>query len=696
MTDLGSQISARRRARDRLASLAINAAGSAVIVLIVMILAYLIYLTLPLAQQVKIESVESTQLNADTVIALAGNGELWSLPLQDSAAADRVLVHGRWAAALQGSDLRVFTLETGPSLRRDGELPQASSQQTLALGEFRRESLVLAGDGSEAMLAYWDARGDLQVLWLSRTQAPPSLQVSRWSFVVTEFSGAELLLNPGKKLLLAVRGDRYQRFALNPGAQRASQVGGVLAGLEAGVQVLAWGPDSETLLVVDRENRLHRYDPARADLPRLGAPQLLPFAPRWIESETERRLSYLLGAEGELLLLIPSTGDVLFHAAVPQLSGPGTLGISGDGAFLYRLEATRLTRVVLRNNYPETSLGSLWKRQWFGAYDEPGYIWHPDGGAIGVLSKLSLSPLLYGTFKAALYGMCFAIPLALGAAVYTGYFLPPRLRNRIKPAIEMLEAFPTVVLGFIAGLWLAPLLLNYLVPIMLLPLLLLALPLLLALIHLVLQYVSPRFVRRPPRVALVAVTYLVTIGALVFSGDGLELWLLGSSAEDWLWKSFGVSYEQRNALLVGMAMGIAITPSMFSIIEDSIYAVPRSLSDGSLALGATRWQSLYRVVLPAASPAILSALLIGLARGLGETMIVLLATGNTPLMDPGLFSGMRSLSATLAVELPEAGVESVHFRLLFLAALVLFGLTFVLNTVAEILRQRLRYAYASR
>ena len=143
-------------------------------------------------------------------------------------------------------------------------------------------------------------------------------------------------------------------------------------------------------------------------------------------------------------------------------------------------------------------------------------------------------------------------------------------------------------------------------------------------------------------------------------------------------------------------MGLAITPIMFSIIEDAINAVPRSLSDGSLALGATRWQSLARVVMPAASPAILSALLIGLARGLGETMIVLLASGNAPLMEPDPFSGLRTLAASIAAELPEADAGGVHFRVLFLAALVLFALTFVLNTVAELFRQRLRYAYAGR
>jgi phosphate transport system permease protein len=443
-------------------------------------------------------------------------------------------------------------------------------------------------------------------------------------------------------------------------------------------------------------DQLYRFDVARPDMPRLGAPLKTGMNVLWVGSESSRRVSYLMADNGELLILEPSSGEAMVRETVGQLAGPGRRGIGIDGAFVYRLTDKELTRVELSNAYPETGWRSLWLPQWFGAYDKPAQYWHPDGAAIGVLSKLSLSPLLYGTFKAALYGMFLAIPLALGAAIYTGYFLPPRVRNRIKPAIEMLEAFPTVVLGFIAGLWLAPLLLDYLLLVVLLPILLLGLPVLLALIHLILQMFSHRFQRRPPRIALISVVYVLAIVVLIMNMQSLEVWLFDGTLRDWLWTEWGIAYEQRNALLVGMAMGVAITPVMFSIVEDSIFAVPRSLSDGSLALGATRWQSLARVVLPAASPAILSALLIGLARGLGETMIVLLASGNTPLMEPGAFSGLRSLSASIVVELPEAGSGSTQFRLLFLAALVLFGLTFVLNTIAEIFRQRLRYAYADR
>jgi phosphate transport system permease protein len=163
----------------------------------------------------------------------------------------------------------------------------------------------------------------------------------------------------------------------------------------------------------------------------------------------------------------------------------------------------------------------------------------------------------------------------------------------------------------------------------------------------------------------------------------------------WITNDLGVSYDQRNAMVVGFAMGFAVIPTIFSIAEDAIFTVPKQLTYGSLALGATPWQSLQRVVLPTASPGIFSALMIGMGRAVGETMIVLMATGNTPIMDINIFEGMRTLAANIAVEIPESEVDSTHYRILFLAALVLFMFTFMFNTVAEIVRQRLRTKYST-
>jgi phosphate transport system permease protein len=174
----------------------------------------------------------------------------------------------------------------------------------------------------------------------------------------------------------------------------------------------------------------------------------------------------------------------------------------------------------------------------------------------------------------------------------------------------------------------------------------------------------------------------------------LELWFFNGSMRQWL-TDVGITYDQRNALVVGIAMGFAVIPTIFSIAEDAIFTVPRHLTQGSLALGATSWQTMVGVVLPTASPGIFAAVMMGFGRAVGETMIVLMATGNSPIMNFNIFEGMRTLSANIAVELPETPLGSTHFRVLFLAALVLLVLTFVMNTVAEIVRQRLRKRYST-
>jgi phosphate transport system permease protein len=155
-----------------------------------------------------------------------------------------------------------------------------------------------------------------------------------------------------------------------------------------------------------------------------------------------------------------------------------------------------------------------------------------------------------------------------------------------------------------------------------------------------------------------------------------------------------MQYDQRNAVVVGLAMGFAVIPIIFAISEDAFSNVPYHLTAGSLALGASRWQTVTRVVLPTASPGIFSAVMVGFGRAVGETMIVLMATGNTPITDWSPFNGFRTLSANVAVEIPEAPAGGTLYRTLFLAALLLFALTFLVNTLAEVVRQRLRERYS--
>jgi len=303
-------------------------------------------------------------------------------------------------------------------------------------------------------------------------------------------------------------------------------------------------------------------------------------------------------------------------------------------------------------------------------------------------------PLTFGTLKAAFYAMLFAIPLGIMGAIYTAYFMAPRMRALVKPGIEIMEALPTVILGFLAGLWLAPLLEANLAGIFALLLLLPPGVLVFAWLW---QRLPEDWRRRLPEGwdAALLVPVVLAIGALAWSsGPWLERLFFGGDLPGWLSHELGIAYDQRNALVVGIAMGFAVIPTIFSLAEDAIFSVPRHLRNGSLALGATQWQTLTRVVLLTASPGIFAAVMIGLGRAVGETMIVLMATGNTPVMDFSVFQGMRTLSANIAVEMPESEVGSTHYRILFLAALVLFVFTFLLNTLGEMVRQRLRRRYS--
>jgi phosphate transport system permease protein len=160
----------------------------------------------------------------------------------------------------------------------------------------------------------------------------------------------------------------------------------------------------------------------------------------------------------------------------------------------------------------------------------------------------------------------------------------------------------------------------------------------------------------------------------------------------WFQDTFGLD-SRLNALVSGVALSFAVIPVIFTLAEEAIGAVPRSYVEASTALGAARWQTISRVVLPAASPGIAAGVALGLGRAVGETMIVLMATGNTPVLDWSIFNGMRTLSANIAVEIPEAPHGGTLYRVLFLAATLLFAFTFIANTLAEIVRQRLRTRY---
>jgi phosphate transport system permease protein len=390
------------------------------------------------------------------------------------------------------------------------------------------------------------------------------------------------------------------------------------------------------------------------------------------------------GTSGETLLQLQGQPGALRSVAFAP---------KGD-AVLTADESGRIAHWGVENRHPEVSLRTLFGRVWYEGYAAPDYVWQSTGGTDDFEAKLSLVPLVFGTLKGTFYALVVAVPFALLAALYVSEFMHPTLKGYVKPVVETMAALPSVVLGFLAGLWLAPMVERVVPGLLILPVMV-AVSVLLALeVWRRRMPLSARAHVRSGTEVFVLIPVVVLAAAAAFAlGGVVEAALLGGDYRGWLHGALGLTYDQRNSLVVGIAMGFAVIPIIFTIAEDSLANVPRHLRAGSLALGATRWQTALRVVLPTASPGIFSAIMIGFGRAVGETMIVLMATGNTPIMDWSPFNGFRALSANVAVELPEAPEAGTLFRVLFLAALLLFCLTFAVNTAAEVVRLRLRRRY---
>jgi phosphate transport system permease protein len=419
--------------------------------------------------------------------------------------------------------------------------------------------------------------------------------------------------------------------------------------------------------------------------------------------------------------------------------------------------------------HPETTLQSLFGKVWYEGYTEPQYVWQSTAGTDAAEPKLSIIPLIFGTFKAAIYSLMLAIPIALLAAAYTSEFLKPRTRAVVKPVMELMATLPSVVVGFVAALVLSPIVENWIAAIVIafgvIPLTLISMsfawqllptpvaivldgvPKLLAFLAAIAAAVWLSVLSGPlvetvffggdfkkwtsgegsgqpflvvlllPAAFLLAVlltrplfnanyrarlremssfaaalqelvgwAVLVTLALALAIGLSIALSQIGVDARGGLVDT----YVQRNALVVAFAIAFAEIPIIYTISEDALNAVPSYLRSGSLACGASKWQTTAWIVLPTAASGIFSAVMIALGRAVGETMIVVMSTGNTPVMDINIFNGLRTLSANINVELPEAVRDSTLYRTLFLCALVLFAMTFVINTIAEVVRQRYR------
>jgi phosphate transport system permease protein len=250
----------------------------------------------------------------------------------------------------------------------------------------------------------------------------------------------------------------------------------------------------------------------------------------------------------------------------------------------------------------------LGPHQWSG-YSEPAYIWQP----VSEIHKFNLVPLIIGSLKVSLVSLLLAVPIAIGSAIYVSQLARNRVREVVKPVIELLAGIPSVVLGFFA---------------------------------------------------------------LILMATVLQ-------------RLFG--YESRlNALVAGIALGFAVIPVVFSIAEDALSSVPRSYVQGALAMGASRWKAAWQVVLPAALPGVFAAVALGFGRAIGETMIVLMASGNASIVSGSLLDSTRTITATIAAELGEVVFGSAHYRMLFLIGILLFTVTFLTNFAADLVMNRLK------
>jgi phosphate transport system permease protein len=335
---------------------------------------------------------------------------------------------------------------------------------------------------------------------------------------------------------------------------------------------------------------------------------------------------------------------------------------------------------------------------------------------LGFLAALVFAPYIERYLPATL-ACFFTIPLAFLIGALGWQLLPKQFMLRWTPH-RIIFVAPLLPVGLLLALWAGPLMEQLLFGanlrqwlnglhgdtatgsalggwvVLLLPICAFGLAIVMSLyINPVIRRKTQRLARRGAALTDVAKFCIVGVATLLaavvigylLTAVGLDLRkpmpLLGSIVD---------TYDQRNALVVGFVMAFAIIPIIYTIADDALSTVPEHLRAASLGAGATPWQTAVRIIIPTAMSGLFSAMMIGLGRAVGETMIVLMAAGNTPTMTANPFEGFRTLSANIAVEMPEAPQGETHYRTLFLAALVLFAMTFVVNTVAEAVRLRFR------
>jgi phosphate transport system permease protein len=382
---------------------------------------------------------------------------------------------------------------------------------------------------------------------------------------------------------------------------------------------------------------------------------------------------------GEESLRIDSGSPVtraLFTAKYHRLA---TLDAAGQ-VNLYRL----------KDPHPESSLQTFFGKVWYEGDSKPQYSWESGGGSDEAEAKLSMVPLVFGSIKACIWAMFFAVPLSLLAAVYSSQFLSPATRAVIKPCMEVMASIPSVVIGFLAMAWLQHALGDHVVALAVAIAGSCAVAAAIGILHSRIPHGHLLRVRSGNEWLVLIPVFLLSSWQSWKLGLLIEARLFPKGFSEYARNQLELQVSEQNAIITGIAIGFAVMPIIFTIAEDALTNVPKSLSSASLALGASRWQTAFNVIIPAAAGGIFSAIMIGLGRAVGETIIVLCVAGGNDNTDFNPLVGMRTLSQNLATEIPEAAHGSTLYRALFLGALLLFLFTFVINTLAEVIRQHFR------
>ncbi len=306
--------------------------------------------------------------------------------------------------------------------------------------------------------------------------------------------------------------------------------------------------------------------------------------------------------------------------------------------------------------------------------------WYPSGHP----PEFGALAIFFGTGLVTLGAILVAVPLGIAAAIALSDILPYRLRQAVKPVIEILAAIPSVAYGFFALVIFAPLLQERGGSLLAIALWLIALPLGLLLIF-VASEMATRSIRedvaRAARLILAAVLAIILVRGLLALSAKLTALRIASGT---------------NALNVSIILGIMALPTIVSVAEDSLQAAGRELREGSYALGATRAETLFKVVIPAAGSGIIAAVILGVMRAVGETMVVWMASGNAAQVPSPWFnflSPVRTLTATIAGDMGEADqvTGSSRYHVLFALALCLLLTSFLANLASEwILRRQQR------